>query len=227
VPRTSRSLVAGHCFHVLNRGNRKERIFHGPGDYDAFITLARASKVRTTVRVLAWCLMPNHFHMVLWPAADSDVSRFMHWLMTTHAARYHRHHGTGGRLWQGRFKAFPVKTDDHLLTVLRYVERNPLRAGLVSHADAWPWSSLRPRLGRRDDELLDEGPLVIPPDWPDLVGRPLTADELEAVRLCARRGRPYGDESWTLRTAIDLGLESSIRSKHRSRGRSLVLDIQQ
>ncbi len=226
MPRTKRACVAGHCYHVLNRGNRRARVFHEPGDYAAFLSLALEAKARTTLRVLAWCLMPNHFHLVLWPRADTDISRFMHWLMTTHVRRYHRRHETEGRLWQGRFKAFPIEKDEHLLTVLRYVERNPLRSALVRSAEEWPWSSLRARLGSARASLLDAGPLAMSRDWRVLVDRPLTAGELERIRLCNRRERPYGDEAWTIRTAIDLGLESSIRKKGSSQGRSLVLDIE-
>jgi len=82
------------------------------------------------MRVLAYCLMPNHFHLALWPQADGDLSRWMQWVLTAHVRRYHRHYGSSGHVWQGRFKAFPIQADGHLLTVLRYIERNPVRAGL-------------------------------------------------------------------------------------------------
>lgn len=225
MPRTQRATVAGHCYHALNRGNCKSRIFHEAADYDAFEALAVRAKSRTTLRILAWCLMPNHFHFVVRPAADNDLSRFLHWLMTTHVRRHHLRRGTDGRVWQGRFKVFPVKTDGHLLRVLRYVERNPLRAGLVEAAEDWPWSSLSTRLGQTRKPMLDDGPLAKPDDWLAMVNEPLTRDELEAIRLCGRRGRPYGDEAWTIRTALDLGLESSIRKPHESRRSVRVLDI--
>ena len=93
------------------------------------------------MRLLAWCLMPNHFHLVLWPHGDGDLSRWMQWLLTSHVRRYHRHYHGSGHVWQGRFKAFPIEEDEHLWTVLRYVERNALRANLVRRAEDWPWSS--------------------------------------------------------------------------------------
>lgn len=226
MPRTRRAIVAGHCYHVLNRANHRARIFHEPSDYRGFHALARKAKSRTTLRVLAWCLMPNHFHFVVWPAADDDLSRFTHWLMTTHVRRHHLRHGTDGRVWQGRFKAFPIETDGHLLTVMRYVERNPLRAGLVEAAEDWRWSSLPARLGRTRETMLDQGPLATPTDWLAMVNQPLTEGELDAIRRCGRRERPYGDEAWTIRTAIDLGLEASIRKRYESRRGVRVLDIQ-
>src|SRR5207245_8929901 len=127
MPRTARAAVGGVCYHVLNRGNARRTIFHKPADFDAFVQAARRASELVSMRVLAWCLMPNHFHLVLWPEGDLDLSRWMHRLMNTHVRRYHRHYHGSGHVWQGRVKAFPIEADEHLLTVLRYVERNPLR----------------------------------------------------------------------------------------------------
>ena len=112
-------------------------------DYAAFLVLLQMAKSKYPVRVLGFCLMLNHFHLVLQPATVSPLSPFMQWWMTSHVRRYHRHYRSHGHVWQGRFKSFPIQQDDHLLTVLRYVLRNPVRAGLVEHARDWPWSSLR------------------------------------------------------------------------------------
>src|SRR5438093_3976224 len=142
MPRTARASVGGVCYHVLNRGNGRATVFHKDGDYRAFLTAIRDLEAEVPMRLLAYCLMPNHFHLALWPVGDGDLSRWMHWLMTVHVRRYHRHYHSDGHVWQGRFKAFPIQEDDHLRAVLRYVERNPLRAGLVRRAEDWPWSSL-------------------------------------------------------------------------------------
>ena len=117
-------------------------MFHKEGDYAAFVDLLAAANERLPMRMLGYVLMPNHFHLVLWPHAAGDLSRWMQWLLTIHVRRYHRHYHSSGHVWQGRFKAFPIEQDEHLLTVLRYVERNPLRAGLVERAEDWHWSSL-------------------------------------------------------------------------------------
>ena len=142
MPRTARASVGGMWYHALNRGNRREAVFHKPGDYDAFVEAMIDARARVPLDLLGYCLMPNHFHLVLRPHVDGDLGRWMQWLLTAHARRYHRHYGTTGHVWQGRFKAFPVEDDDHLVTVLRYVERNALRAELVSRAEDWKWSSL-------------------------------------------------------------------------------------
>src|SRR5262245_39966713 len=135
MPRTARASVGGSWYHALNRGNQRAAVFHKPGDYDAFVEAIIDARNKVLVDVLGFCLMPNHFHVVLRPHADGDLGRWMQWLLTAHARRYHRHYGTSGHVWQGRFKAFAIQDDDHLATVLRYVERNALRAELVARAE--------------------------------------------------------------------------------------------
>ena len=117
-------------------------MFHKPDDYGACLDLMAESSVRTPMRILAYCLMPNHFHLCSGRARTAMYSRWMHWLMTTHVSRHLGRYRSSGHVWQGRFKAFPIQEDDHLLAVLRYIERNPLRAGLVGRAEEWRWSSL-------------------------------------------------------------------------------------
>lgn len=164
---------------------------------------------RLPMRIVGYCLMPNHFHFVLWPHSDGDLSRWMHWLLTTHVKRYHHINKTDGRIWQGRFKAFPVEHDEHLVRVLRYVERNPLRANLVASADQWPWSSLRLRRAREES---DQIPIRLPKNWLEVVNRPETEAELEALRRSVNRGRPFGSSAWQEDIAKKLGLEHSLRS---------------
>jgi putative transposase len=141
----------------------------------------------------------------------------MQWLLTTHVHRYHRCYGTSGRLWQGRFKAFPIERDAHLLTVMRYVERNALRAGLVDDSQDWAWGSLAWRNGAAYRCLLADPPVDLPRDWADRVNAPQTSCELEALRACVNRQRPFGDDDWVDRTAVDLGLQASLRPVGRPR----------
>src|SRR5262249_27976038 len=166
-------------------------------------------------RLLAFCLLPNHFHLVLWPRTDDELSRFVGWLTLTHTQRWHAHyHNVGsGHLYQGRFKSFPVQEDEHLLTVCRYVERNALRAGLVARAEHWRWSSLwRRSFGTPESQgLLSAWPVPRPDAWAAWVNEAQTAAELEALRRCVRRGQPFGDGGWVERTAKALGLESTLR----------------
>jgi putative transposase len=216
MPRTARASQANYCYHVLNRGNARAQVFHKPGDYASFVELIEAACRRRPMRVLGYCLMPNHFHLVLWPIGDGDLGTWMQWLMTSHVRRYHRHYHSSGHVWQGRFKAFPIEEDDHLRVVLRYVERNPLRAGLVERAEDWPWSSLRPASSAAPTRL-DPGPAPRGEGWVEEVNKVADDGELERLRRSVDRGAPFGSEAWATRTADVLGLESSIRAKGRPR----------
>ena len=141
----------------------------------------------------------------------------MQWLLTSHVRRYHRHYHSSGHVWQGRFKAFPVQQDDHLLTVLRYVERNPLRANLVDRAEQWLWSSLAWRVSGNRPEMLAEWPITCPRNWLAQVNKPQSKAEEEALHRAIDRGQPYGTEKWVDRIAKRLGLESSLRPRGRPR----------
>jgi len=129
--RTARAAIGGTCYHVTNRGNNRAQVFHSDEDYDSFISLMIEANERIEIRILAYCLMPNHFHFALWPREDDHLAKWMHWLTTSHLRRYHKLYRHSGHVWQGRFKAFPIQEDDHLLWVMRYVERNPVRGGLL------------------------------------------------------------------------------------------------
>jgi putative transposase len=171
------------------------------------------------MRLLAFCVMPNHFHLALWPRADGQLSDYMAWLLTAHVRRYHQHYHSSGHIWQGRFKSFPIEDDGHLLTVLRYIERNPVRANLIEHAQHWVWSSAASLAAdeTRPRPLLDAGPMARPADWLQRVDEPQTEAEVEQLRTCTRRGRPFGSSPWTTRTARRLGLEASLRPLGRPR----------
>ena len=155
------------------------------------------------MRLLAFCLMPNHFHLAVWPRRDGELSGYMMWLLTAHVRRYHQHYHSSGHVWQGRFRAFAIQEDEHLLTVLRYIERNPLRAGLVERAQDWRRSSARQ--AREGMPALDAGPVSCPDSWLQHVIEPQTEAEVERLRLSVRRGRPYGEAVWMKETARRLG----------------------
>ena len=215
--RPLRATPAGYCYHVLNRGNARQQVFHKEADYAAFVQLFEDAHQRVPMRILAYCLMPNHFHLVLWPRQDGDVSRFMQWLLTTHVRRYHEHYRTSGHVWQGRFKAFPIQENEHLLTVLRYVERNPLRAGLVAKVDAWRYSSLAVRCEKDRPAWYSEGPVARGRDWLEYVATPQTDVELLALRRSVERGVPYGNPRWQAQAIAALGLASTLRPRGRPR----------
>ncbi len=221
MPRAARASVGGICYHVLNRGNAGRRVFHKKGDYQAFLKAMGHACVEVPMRVLGFCLMPNHFHLVLWPINDGDLSSWMQWLQNAHVRRYHKHHPGSGHIWQGRFKSFPIAEDKHLLTVLRYAERNPLRAKLVKRAEQWEWSSAgywQEREGR--PSYLISGPVRRPKDWLGWVNQSVRlADigELEALRRSVNRGTPFGADAWVARTAEQLGLQATLRPRGRPR----------
>jgi len=200
-------------------------IFEDDGDYDAFLEVLAQAVARTETRLLAYCLMPNHWHLVVWPRKDGELSRFAGWLALTHTQRWHAHRrSTGsGHVYQGRFKSFPIQDDEHFYTVARYVERNALRANLVRGAEQWQWGSLHAWLRRfaEDKELLAAWPSPRKPHWVDHVNAPQTEAELQAVRRSVERGSPFGDESWTEQTVHRLGLESTLRPRGRPK-KSLI-----
>jgi putative transposase len=170
------------------------------------------------MRVLAYAVMPNHWHLVLWPDADRHLSTYMHWLTLAHTKRWHVDRGTTGTgpLYQGRFKAIPVQSDEHLLTAMRYVERNPLRAGLVRRAQDWPWSSARAHAGAELSCVCD-GPVQFPSDWlASLNARP-NVEELKMVRDAVRCGVPIGDMLWRSAAARVFGLRPVPRRQGRPR----------
>jgi REP element-mobilizing transposase RayT len=138
MPRRTRFSSAGYVFHVLNRAAGRRTIFENAADYDAFVALLEEARRQVPMPILAYCVMPNHWHLVLWPETDDALSAYIHWLSVTHAQRWHAFHGTAGTgpLYQGRFKSVPVQMDDHYLTMCRYVERNALRANLVAPGGA-------------------------------------------------------------------------------------------
>lgn len=216
MPRTARASVGGICYHVLNRGNGRQQVFFKDGDYAAFLKALAHACLEIDMRVLAYCLMPNHFHLVLWPHGDGDLSRWMHWLSNAHVRRYQQHYKGSGHVWQGRFKAFPIQADAHLLTVVRYVERNPLRAELVSCAEMWPWSSAAARLGLSPRPVwLCDSPTPFPSEVGRWLNEPATAGELDRVRHSLERGTPFGDATWQSETATRLGLEATLRPRGR------------
>jgi len=213
--------VGGLVYHALNRANGRMTILDTDADYQAFESVLDAARQRTGTRLLAYCVMPNHWHLVVCPRADGELSEFVRWLTLTHTQRWHAHRGSAGsgHVYQGRFKSFPIESDEHLFTVCRYVERNPLRAGLVRTAENWRWGSLYRRVygDAVQQALLSEWPSAPPRGWVRLVNQPQTDAELAAVREAVRRGRPYGGEIWLRREVARLGLELTLRPRGRPR----------
>jgi len=217
--RALRTVAGGLAYHVLNRANARMRIFDKAKDYEAFETILVEAVERTKMRLLAYCVMPNHWHLVLWPREDGDLSAFVGWLTLTHTQRWHaqRHSVGSGHVYQGRFKSFLVASDEYLWTVCRYVERNALRAGLCARAEHWRWSSLwRRELGDAEcRKVLSNWPSDVPKDWLTRVNRAEGQRELEALRQCVSRGQPFGSEDWVARMTRRFSLDSAFRPRGR------------
>ena len=219
MPRRARISTGGLAYHILNRRVGRLALFDKPADYMAFEKILNEAHERTGIRIAAYCLMPNHWHLLLWPRDDGELSEVMRWITVTHTQRWHAHRESfgSGPVYQGRFRSFPVQTDEHFLTVARYVERNAVRAKLVKRAEQWQWSSLW-RWAQGDPKLLaflSDWPVKRPRQWVGWVNRPETASELEDLRCSAQRGRPFGSQGWVVRIAKRLSLESTLRPRGR------------
>jgi putative transposase len=204
MPRRARAIVGGLIYHVLNRSNGRAALFRNAADYDAFTRTLLEAYERSPLRILSYCVMPNHWHFVVWPrrGRDDEVSEFFRWLTVTHTQRWHAHHKTSGtgHLYQGRFKSFPVE-----------------RAGLVERAEQWRYGSLWARSNAPAEQraILAEWPLPLPRQWTSHVNQAATDAEADAVRRSIVKGSPYGSEAWTRRTVTALALEHTQRSPGR------------
>jgi putative transposase len=215
MPRSRRAAAGGLVYHVLNRGNGRMRIFRTPGDYLAFLQLLGDGKERADIELFGFCLMPNHWHLVLRPRRNTDLTAYLSWVTNTHVKRYRAHYpSTSGHLYQGRFKSFPVEANSYFLNLLRYVESNALRTRLVARAEACHWSSLG-----CDEKwrklLLDPWPVARPRRWTELVNERLEKQPLERITASLRRGRPLGEDAWTTKIAARLGLQSTLNERGR------------
>ena len=190
-----------------------------PEDYAAFMRVVAETWEVVPLPIYAMVAMPNHWHFVVRPETSDQVSEFFRRLTVMHTMRWHAHCKTGGtgHLYQGRFKSFPIQTDGHLLTVMRYVERNPVRANFIELAEDWPWSSAYARRQPADERrwlAVPEDP-ALPRNWRSWVNKVETEAELTSLRHCVRRGLPYGDDQWTRSSAVRLGLETTTRPRGR------------
>lgn len=221
MPRIARGLADNHVYHILNRGNNRQAIFRKEQDYETFTILIREAKRLYPVKILAYCLMPNHFHMIVMPILAEYLSKWMQWVMTSHVRRYNRHYGTVGHVWQGRFKSFIIQKDDHLITALRYVEANPVRASLVGMANDWPWSSHKEMIGEKKRDLTDDTPIELPNCWNKYVNKAIAEKDLGELRQSIKRQSPYGALEWRSQICGQFGLESTLRPRGRPRKKLL------
>ena len=226
MPRLPRPVADGLIYHALNRGNNRAAVFHSAADFAAFLGALAQTRERYPFMLFGYCLMTNHFHLLLAPGPGQSISRILQSLTVAHTWHYHKRRGGSGHVWQGRFKSPVIQDDDHLLVVLRYIEANPLRAGMVKAAGDYRWSSFGYHgLGKPDEllgvlpawERLGRSDAVRQTAWHKWVHTPLTEKELAAVRRSVVSGRPFGAAKWVERTAVALGLSLTQRPRGRPR----------
>lgn len=203
-------------YHVLNRANARAQIFDDANDYRLFEQLLTEGVEEYDVQLFAYCLMPNHWHLVLRPQEDGELSRFMGWLSNAHTRKWHVAKGTigQGHLYQGRYKSFLCQEDNHLLTLIRYVERNARKANLVRRAESWQWSSVwrREKGTQEQKQILAPWPISVPRDYLTLLNTPQTKKEEDALGRSETKGVPYGSDAWTLKKVEQYGLQQTLRS---------------
>ena len=167
--RAPRVDVGNQVYHIVNRANARRTIFNNPDEYVHFEILLKRAVEKFNMRLLAYALMPNHWHLLVYPRGDGDVSLFMQWLTLTHTQQYHVWKQTTGHghIYQGRYKSFLVEKDAYLHTVIKYIERNPVRAKLVRKVEAWKWGSGYRRLdgGSKERSLLSDLPIDLPRNY--------------------------------------------------------------
>jgi putative transposase len=221
MPRRPRVATGGYVYHVLNRAVGRWQIFRKDEDFAAFEKIIGEVHERRPVRILSYSLMPNHWHLVLWPKGDDELSEFMRLLSVTHVQRWHAHYRTAGTgpLYQGRFKSFPVQPDGNLLDVCRYVERNALASGLVPRAEQWGWCSASQREQAERPWLLkaDLWPVPKPHSWVELLNTALQGELQQRIARSLERGCPLGDPTWITETARRLSLDSTLHPRGRPR----------
>jgi putative transposase len=219
MPRVARVDIADYPYHILNRAIMRLRIFDADRDYALFEHILEDAVVESDMRVLAYTIMPNHWHFLLYPRKDGDLGLFMHQLTNTHTRQVKSATKTigTGPLYQGRYKSFLIQKDPHFLTVLKYIERNPVRAGLAERAEDWRWGSAwrRARGTARQKKLLASSPVVLPREYLQWINTPESSKELDEIRSSVNKGAPYGASSWVQKTVEQFNLGSTLRNPGR------------
>jgi putative transposase len=198
MPRAPRLVVPGAPHHVVQRGNRRQLLFFEDADRRFYLRLLTAALSRHGTRCLAWCLMDNHIHLILVPAGEDGLRAPLASAHTAYSQRVNSALQLSGHLFQGRFASYPMD-EAHLMVAARYVENNPVAAGLVVRAEDWPWSSARAHLGGRPDGLTEVAALgAYISNWRAMLLRGLEAADEDEARIAPalRGGRPLASLAW-------------------------------
>lgn len=218
MPRTSRIDIGQEVYHILNRANARVQIFDDDEDYQIFEKILQEAVERFDMRLLAYCIMPNHWHLIIYPKQDGDMAKFMGWLSNAHTRRWHATKKTTGQghLYQGRYKSFLCQQDDHFITLVRYVERNAKKAGLCNLAQDWRWSSIWRRQNGSAEQtaILSEWPVDMPKNYLSLVNESVDSDnesKEKVIDTTIEKSNPYGNNNWVEKVVKKFGLEQTLR----------------
>ena len=217
--RIVRTDIGGIVYHVINRANARVAIFDDEMDYQTFEGILEEAVEMFDMRLLSYCIMPNHWHLVLYPKNDGDLAKFMGWLSNTHTRRWHLEKRTvgEGHLYQGRYKSFICQNDNHFIILVQYVERNSLKAKLVDKAENWKWSSVWRRVNgnNKQKNLLSDWPVDIPEDYLINLNQNEMKFEDEDIEKSIIKNTPFGDAYWTTSTVKQFNLEQTLRNAGR------------
>ena len=224
MPRIGRTDVGGIVYHVINRANGRKSIFDNDRDYQTFEGILEEAVAKFDMRLLSYCIMPNHWHLVLYSKKDGDLAKFMGWLSNTHTRRWHLEKNTvgEGHLYQGRYKSFICQNDNHFITLVRYVEQNALKAKLVDKTENWKWSSVWRRVNGnfKQKKLLSGWPVDIPEDYLLNLNQIFMKSDEEDIEKSMIKNTPFGEENWTADIVKRFSLEQSLRNVGRPKIRN-------
>jgi putative transposase len=219
MPRVARVDKAGYVYHVINRAVMRLEIFESDDDYALVEKILKDTQEETGMQILAYTIMPNHWHFLLYPQKDGDLGLFMHRFTNAHTRQVKARTKTNGTgpLYQGRYKSFVIEEDFHLLTVLKYIERNPVRAKLMQKVENWRWGSSWRRVHGNESQrkLISISPVDLPSNYVKWVNTPESAKELESIRASVNKGAPYGRDSWIEKTVKQFDLGQTMRNPGR------------
>ncbi len=221
MPRIARNLADEQIYHIINRGNRRDTIFHDSYDYERFLKLLMDAKLKYQIKIFAYCLMPNHYHLVIYTPIGENLSLAMHFINSSFVRYYNKKYKLSGHLWQGRYKSFIVQKEEYLLTLLRYVEANPLRSKIVKDCIDYKYSSAKKRVKNIDNQILDDIPIILPNNWHNFINDNEKKVDLDYIRNSIERQSPLGDENWQYMICKRYGLESTLRPKGRPKKDSI------
>jgi putative transposase len=211
MPRVARALADEQIYHIINRGNRRDDIFHDDEDFKTMLSLLRSAKKKFEVKIYAYVLMNNHYHLVIYTKYAQSLSKCMQWIGTSYVRYYNKRYQTTGHLWEGRYKSFIVQEENYLLMLIKYVEANPKRAKIVKDASDYAYGSAKERNSDNSLLLLDNAPITLPDDWKSFVNSRDKKSDLEMIRNSVNRQAPLGEQEWQNRVAKEYGLEGSLK----------------